>query len=184
MFRFNVVFNLYTMSELTGAVFYPLAVGNVWEYKSKDGKTFSNTVKAADPSKPNQFIMVNSTMATEPRIYKEGDNYFTDSFEAGNFQILLKDNTKVGDTWEVKFKANGIDSVLVMTVKEIGGTKEVEGKSYSDVMMIEAESKMLMNGNLMALNFFTQYYYAKGIGLILTTSSMGDSMGLTNYQLK
>jgi hypothetical protein len=40
-----------------------------------------------------------------------------------------------------------------------------------------------MNGNLMALNFFTQYYYADGIGLILTTSSAGDSHALIDYKL-
>jgi hypothetical protein len=66
-----------------------------------------------------------------------------------------------------------------MTVKEAGISKEVEGKTYNDVMLIEAESKMHINGSLMSLNFFTQYYYAQDIGLVLTTSSAGDVHALT-----
>lgn len=49
--------------------------------------------------------------------------------------------------------------------------------------MIEAESKIKMNGNLISLNYFTQYYYAKGVGLILTASSDGDTHSLTRYHL-
>ena len=41
-----------------------------------------------------------------------------------------------------------------------------------------------MNGSQMALNFFTQYYYAAGVGLILTTSSAGDIHELTEYKLQ
>lgn len=70
-----------------------------------------------------------------------------------------------------------------MRHKEIAKTQEIDGKTYTDVILIEAESKIKMNGNLMPLNFFTQYYYAKNVGLILTTSSAGDRMALTSYTL-
>jgi hypothetical protein len=45
-------------------------------------------------------------------------------------------------------------------VKEIGINTEVGGKTYNDVIMLEAESKIYMNGNMISTNFFTQYYYA------------------------
>jgi len=66
----------------------------------------------------------------------------------------------------------------------MGISKEVEGKTYSDVVFIEAGSKLNMNGNVISMNFLTQYYYAKGVGLILTTSSRGDAMPLTSYVVK
>jgi hypothetical protein len=97
--------------------------------------------------------------------------------------VSLKENLKAGDSWEIRFTANGIQSIIVMTVKETGMTKEVEGKTYSGVVFIDAESKMNMNGTLMSLNFFTQYYYAPGTGLILTTSSYGDYHGLVSAEL-
>lgn len=128
--------------------------------------------------------MMNSFTNTGSIVRLDGADYLTDSFEAGNFQPLIKEGVKAGDSWEIRFKANTLDNIMVMTVKETGATKEVNGRSYSDVMILESESKINMNGTIMTLNYFTQYYYANGIGLILTTSSMGDEFGLTEYELK
>lgn len=171
------------MPSTTHDAFYPLAVGNTWTYSLKNGDTFTNSVTAIDPSAEQQYIMVNSMQKKDQHVRKDGAKYFVDTFEDGNFQLLLKDNATVGESWEVLFKANGFDNVLVMTVKEVGSILEVDGKAYTDVTLIEAESKMKMNGNLMPLNFFTQYYYAKGVGLVLTTSSAGDRMALTSSTL-
>lgn len=157
------------------ANYYPLAANNEWQYKLKDGTTYVNKVTAANG---NDYSMHNSAANTSSIVKVEGNIITTDAFEAGNFQQWLSNDLQPGDTWEIKFKANGLDCILVMTVKETGGSKEVEGKPYSNVMMIEAENKIIMNGNLMPLNFFTQYYYADGVGLILTTSSAGDSHAL------
>ncbi len=159
-------------------VYYPLEVGCGWVYLSKDGSTYTNMITAVNPANPNEFTIVNSLMNKNQIFRKEGNNYLTDSFEEGTINTLLKDNASLGDTWEIKFKANGLDSILVMTIKELGLVKEVKGKTFENVMMIEAESKIVMNGNLMPLNYFTQYYYCKGIGLILTTTSMGDEQAL------
>jgi len=81
------------------------------------------------------------------------------------------------------FLCQWLNSIMAITVKETGITKEVNGKTYADVIMLESESKINMNGNVISTNFFTQYYYAKGIGLIMTTSSMGDEHALQSYVL-
>lgn len=169
------------MTTTVETTFYPLAVGNTWNYRMNDGSTFTNTVTAANGS--DSFTMVNSMMKIDQFIRKEGEAFLADNFEAGNFQVLLRDDLKTGDTWEIRYKANGFDNTLVMTVKETGGSRLVEGSTYHDVTMIEGESKMLMNGNLITLNFFTQYYYSRGVGLILTTSSAGDAMPLVSHTL-
>jgi hypothetical protein len=160
--------------------FYPLAEQNEWQYKQKDGSTYSNRVTGVSG---NDFTMHNSAAGTSTIVRREGGLLFTDALEAGNFQLWLDSDLQAGQSWEVKFKANGLDCILVMTVKETGISKEVEGKTYTNIICIEGENKLMMNGNLMALNFFTQYYYADGIGLVLTTSSAGDSHSLVNYSL-
>jgi hypothetical protein len=99
----------------------------------------------------------------------------------GNFQVWLKDDMKKGDTWEAAFTANGLNSIMEFTVKDTGTSKQVVGKTYPDVIMLEAESKIDMNGNRISTNFCTQYYYAKGVGLILTTSSLGDEHALQRF---
>ena len=160
--------------------YYPLAAENEWQYKQKDGNIYTNKVTAANG---NEFTMHNSAANTNSIVKTDGNLFTTDALEAGSFSQWLKNDLQPGDSWEIKFKANGLDCILVMTVKESGLTKEVEGKTYNNVMFVESENKMIVNGNLMALNFFTQYYYADGIGLILTTSSAGDVHALVDYKL-
>ncbi|MCU0384221.1 MAG: hypothetical protein MUF68_09175 [Cyclobacteriaceae bacterium] len=170
---------------LTGnTVYYPLQEGFEWIYLLKDGSTYSNTVVGSNPQVQGEFFMMNSMMKKKQVVRKETVAYYTDSFESGNMNLFLKDTLALGDEWEVKFKANGYDNLLLMRVKEKGTSKEVNKVVYNNVLLIEADSKMLVNGNLMSLNFITQYYYALGVGLILTTSSMGDSHSLVEFKNK
>lgn len=162
------------------ANYYPLAAGNEWQYKMKDGSVYTNKVTGGNG---NEFSMHNSSANTSSNVKIDGNVIVTDALEAGNFQQWLKNDPKAGDTWDLTFKANGLDCILIMTVKETGISKEVEGKTYSDVLFIEAENKIIMNGTIMPLNFFTQYYYADGVGLVLTTSSVGDSHSLIDYKI-
>jgi hypothetical protein len=166
---------------MAASSYYPISVGNTWTYKMKDGRTFTNTVDGVDDG---TFKISNSLMNTSSNVRLEGDEYQTDGYEPGKWLVMLKENLKKGDSWEASFKANGIDTTLVYTVKDVGISQDVEGKTYTDVVFIDAESKMSMNGNPIPMKFFTQYYYARGVGLILTTTSSGDSMPLVSYTLK
>lgn len=160
--------------------YYPLAAQNEWHYKQKDGSTYTNKVTAVNG---NSFTMHNSAANTSSVVKKEGDLITTDALEAGSFVQWLKNDLQKGDCWEIQFKANGLDCILIMTVKETGISKEVEGKTFNNVLFIEAENKIIMNGTVMPLNFFTQYYYCDGVGLVLTTSSAGDIHSLVDYKL-
>ncbi len=162
------------------ANYYPLAAGNEWQYKLKDGSTYINKVTAANG---NEYQMHNSAANTSSTVKVEGQKIITDALEAGSFQQWLGNDLGNGDTWEIKFKANGLDCILIMTVKDTNTSKEVDGKNYNNVLFIEAENQIIMNGTIMPLNFFTQYYYADGVGLILTTSSAGDMHALVSHKL-
>ncbi len=160
--------------------YYPLAAGNEWQYQQKDGTIYTNKVTAVNG---HEFTMHNSAANTTSIVRMDGNLMTTDALEKGNFQHWLTNDMKVGDHWVVTFKANGLDCLLLMTVKETDISKDVSGKVYNDVVCIEAESQLIMNGSPMQLNFFTQYYYANGVGLILTTSSVGDVHALTEFKL-
>ena len=172
------------MSLANTSNYYPAKVGNTWTYQMKDGTTYTNSIKSVDGADPNLFTMFNSSVNKETFLKIEGSNYLTKYDDESGFQVFLKDTLKQGDSWEIKFKANGLDSILIMTVKETGKQMNVGGKNFGNVIFIEAESKLMMNGNLIPLNFFTQYYYAMGVGLVQTTSSVGDIHNLINFELK
>ncbi|MBL7749057.1 MAG: hypothetical protein JNM19_16575 [Chitinophagaceae bacterium] len=156
--------------------YYPLATGNSWTYTMKDGNTYTNEVTAAEG---NLFTMKNSMMPNATQIKQEGDEFHANHWDGTTFQLLLKDTDEKGYDWDVKFTANGLENILRHVIKDTGLTKEVAGKTYTDIMLIEAESMLMMNGSLITLSYFTQYYYAKGVGLVLVTTSAGDEHNLT-----
>jgi hypothetical protein len=160
--------------------YYPLAAQNEWHYQQKDGSTYTNKVTAVNG---HEYTMHNSAANTSSQVRVNGDLVETDALEKGIFQPWLHAVMETGTKWTIPFKANGLDCLLLMTVKETGMSKEVSGTVHHNVICIEAESQIIMNGSQMSLNFFTQYYYADGIGLILTTSSAGDTHALTHYKL-
>jgi hypothetical protein len=159
------------------STYYPLKPGNSWTYQNKDGSTFTNKIEAEDNG---SYSMSNSTVAHLTQVKKEGNTFYTDSYEAGNMQPFLKEDPAAGDAWEIKYKANTIDSVLNVVVKSTGGTKEVGGKTYTDVMEMEGVMSFIVNGSVFNAGTKYQWYYAKDTGLILTTSTLGDNMPLLN----
>jgi len=162
------------------STYYPLKAGNSWTYQNNDGSTFTNKIEAEDNG---TYSMSNSTVPHLTQVKKDGNTFYTDSYEAGNMQPFLKDDVAEGDAWEIKYKANTIDSVLNVVVKSTGGTKEVGGKSYTDVMEMEGVMSFIVNGSVFNAGTKYQWYYAKGTGLILTTSTLGDNMPLISSSI-
>jgi hypothetical protein len=162
------------------STYYPLKTGNTWTYGNNDGSTFTNKVESGDG---NSFSMSNSTVATLSQVKKDGNVFFTDSYEAGNMQPFLKDDVATGDKWDITYLANTINSVLSIEVKSVGATKEVEGKTYSDVMEMEGVMSFNMNGNIINAGTKYNWFYAKDVGLILTTSTLGVNMPLKSYSI-
>ena len=157
---------------------YPLATGNSWEYKQKDGSVYTNAVIGIE----GQIVtMQNSTVPAPTKVKVDNGVMYNELMAPGNYQLWLRDDVKPGDRWEAAFTANGLNSIMEFTVKETGISKVVEGRTYPDVILLEAESKIDMNGSRISTQFFTQYYYAKGVGLIMTTSSLGDVHALQNF---
>lgn len=163
--------------------YYPLAVGNTWIYDF-GGQQMVNRIESFNGE---EFISSNSLNPVAGRMKKVNGNYFSDGLEKDNMQIILKDILVQGDSWEAAFRVNGLDCIYSYTVKEVVPVKTVGGKDYKDVAMIEMESFYVLNGTRMTMNALTQNYYAKGVGIILTTTSGvigNNSYPLLSYDLK
>lgn len=162
--------------------YYPLAVGNTWTYRNGDGTVYTNTVTGYDATS-DRYTMVNSVVGRPVEVYVDGEGLHSNAIEEGQYHLMLKCNPRVGDTWTLEFTANTLQNQLVAVVKEVGGSVEVIGRRFDQVLKIETESKVHVNGAWMSINYFTQYYYAAGVGLVLTTSSHGDSQAMIDCNL-
>ena len=162
------------------STFYPLKAGNSWTYQNNNGSTFTNKIEAEENG---VYSMSNSTVAHLTQVKKDGNTFYTDSYEAGNMQPFLKDNAAEGDAWEIKYKANTIGSVFYVVVKSTGGTKDFGGKSYADVIEMEGVMCFIVNGRVFNAGTICKWYYAKDTEPILNTSALGDSMPLTGSSI-
>lgn len=162
--------------------YYPLKVGNVWTYINGDGTVYTNEVTEHDALN-NRFKMVNSVVGRPVTVFVDEEGLKSDAIEGGKFLLMLKSNPQVGDTWTLEFIANTLQNQLVATVKQTDASVGVEGQTYSNVLIVETESKVFVNGSWMSINYLTQYNYAAGVGLVLTTSSHGDRQALTKCEL-
>lgn len=129
------------------------------------------------------FTMTGSLQPDPQNVRRDGTAVLSGHFEAGNFQTVVRDDLSTGDTLDIAYTANTIDKVLTMTVKGKGGSKDVNGTTYNNVMELERVMNMTMNGNAIPSNYVVQYFYADGVGLILTTSSICDNMPLMSCEL-
>jgi hypothetical protein len=163
--------------------YYPLAIGNTWIHNFGGDKMITIIESCNDAG---EFTVSNSLNPVKGIMKKINGEYFTDGMTGR--QSVLKDDLKLGETWKNKFKApSGLDTVYVYTVKEILPSKTVGGKEYNDVVMIELDSKYVINDVETSMNAFTQNYYARGVGMILTTTSgvIGNTeTPLLSYELK
>lgn len=160
--------------------FYPIQTGNYWTYSLSTGGTSTNEIVETGA---DYYVTKSSIGDKLVRVKLDNGKHISDSFEEGNFQTVFIDHAQPGDNWNIQYKANGVDSILKMNVIEIIPSKEIEGKTYQDVMLIEGESVFSMNGNEIPSGMKTQYYYAKNVGAVLTTSTLGDYMPLVDSKI-
>ncbi len=164
--------------------YYPLAVGNKWTYDF-GGQEMITTIESCNDA--GEFTTVTSLNPVKSIMKKSNGEYFSDALQPGQMFMLLKDDMKAGDTWQVKFKApSGLDTVYVYTVKEILPSKIIGEKEYKDIAAVELDSKYVINGVETSMNAFTLTFYAKGIGPILTTTTGvigNNSYPLLSYKL-
>lgn len=162
-------------------LYYPLSVGNSWTYRMSNGDLY--TLKIIS-SENGVYQIHNSFEDTTTPVKKVGNKIFGTVGGGNELKERFRENAKPGDTWEFEYQANGLDNLLRHQVKEFLKSIEVNGNTYTDVLVVEAELWMLISGNLTSINYFTQFYYAKGVGGILTTTSQGDRIELIDYKLK
>jgi hypothetical protein len=175
--------------------FLPLNVGTNWTYIS-NGATSKLTVTNKDTvALSRTYKVVNDTNGPNQYHGKSGNDYYRfASFQGflpnGVEELYLKGDQNVNGTWQfvvnVMFGTIPIPVTAKYTILEKGITKNVQGKSYSDVVHVSlALSSALGN------NGGGDFYYAKGIGMISSTlnivvpgNSTSNTTELVSYEIK
>ena len=82
---------------------------------------------------------------------------------------ILKENAAVGVSWKDTLTANGLDAIYTYTIVSKGMPKTVAGTTYTDVIHVHEQTTIDLLGTVIPAGQ-SEYYYAKGIGLIESLS--------------
>lgn len=187
--------------ECKACIYTPFCVGSWFKYKldySGNQSTMTNsyttetdtTVNGA-PYRKITGISDNGTTTTTNTSYFNCTNGVSTVFAynvtgVGGTTLAfikstpIKANEPVGATWSevIQNQANQ-DVTNAYTIIEKGISRTVLGRVYADVIHIELRQSIDMMGTPIEAGV-TQYYYAKGVGVIETTN---EAFGMSSSQL-
>lgn len=183
----------------TTDTYLPNTVGSNWTYARTTTTTtnITYTVASKDTNMLSKTYKVLTGSDNSKQYYAQvNSDYYTTQTISGNTVELnfLKDNKNVNDTWSTSQTLNnltglpgGITSVTLnvnYTMQEKGSTRTVSGKSYSDVIKVKADLGVSLP-LLGSLSFgYTEFYFAKNIGIIETNIQITNSTAGVNIVQK
>jgi hypothetical protein len=192
--------------------YLPSTVGTNWTYKITTGSgtaatstTVKYTVSNTDTTALGKtYRVINGNNGTNQYYNKTNSDYFTFRSLAGQGVELnfLKDNVAVNQGWNTSQTLNGLTGLpggitsatmnIAYIVKEKGTTKTVSGRTYSDVIKVEAT----LSATALILNLplgTAEFYFAKNVGIIenkvqVSNTTLGfnidEKYELQSYEIK
>jgi hypothetical protein len=200
---FLIAFGCKKKTEVANIDFAPLTAGSNWTYVQTQGSTnttFKITATDRDSTiGTRKYRVLNNSIGSNVYSTKEGSNYYRAGFltlaNVGVFEELyLKDGAAVSTNWtqQINITVSSITAQinLSFTVQEVGATKTVLGKTYTDVVRVRLDANVpLLSANIGGGDF----YYAKGVGLInyalnitavASFPAVNQSVNLQAYEIK
>ena len=181
--------------------YLPTAVGNTWTYGGT--MPYTATITGATKNINGKVYLEAETKqgssVSKSYLLKENKVYTTIGMVQGMGNlalIMLKEDAAVGETWEHTTMTNGIDTKLTFTIAEKNISKTVGGKTFDNVIHVNLKYSYSFDGedfglgedfdfgDDLDLNLTADYYYAKGVGLILSDLGAYGQIPLVSYSLK
>ncbi len=177
-----------TTTEVVGD-YFPLAVDNEWNYEG--AMEYKNFIDGTEEIDGETYFNVVNDAGSSSLIRKSGDNYYAiDETTYGDDKphIILKEAASEGDSWnfEVETSSFGFTTTSKYTFTIHGklSSMTVGGKTYEDILVIDNDLEVYMEGFLVSSLNDTRYYYSRGIGLIQSDLPTVGTVDLASYTVK
>lgn len=121
---------------------------------------------------------------------KNGDDYLLiDSVSYGDWNpiVILKEAASAGDSWEftqiIKNSGFTTTSEYTFSIFEKKSTLTINGVVYNDILVIDLDLDIYMEGSYIGSVNHSRYYYAKGVGLISSQIIGAENTNLKTYKV-
>lgn len=169
--------------------YLPTTKGSHWTYGGVNPYSYTATgaKKVIDGQTFYELETTSGTEKAKSYLLKDKGVYTAVGFipNSGDIKIaILKEETPVGKPWEQTNVINGVNTKMTFTIVEKGVSKTVEGKTYQHVINVKMVSTYTFEGMEFELPVVTNYYFSKGVGLILTDIQGYGQIPLLTYEVK
>ncbi|WP_439882654.1 hypothetical protein ACSX1A_05675 [Pontibacter sp. MBLB2868] len=169
--------------------YVPTTKGSTWSYGGASPYTLTATgnTKVIDGKTYAEMETKQGSETRKSYVLKEKGVYTAIGMDPtmGNFALMfLKEETPVGKPWFQTSTINGMDATMTFTILEKGATKTVQGNTFKDVIHVEMVSTYTQAEMGIEFNLTSEYYWAKGVGLILSDLEQVGEIPLMTYSIK
>lgn len=175
--------------------YIPLTAGSTWTYGAEGGNgtttgyttTVTGATKVINGKTYLEVEQKEGGVTTKYHIIKDKGVYTAVGMhpQMGNLELsLLKEETPIGKPWEVTYTANGILCKMSLTIEAKELSKTVSGRTYKNVMQVKSVTTFTFMGEELPTSATMHYYYAKGVGLILSDAGTLGKFPLLSYSVK
>lgn len=169
--------------------YQPTTQGSTWSYGGSSPYTVNATGKTKEVS-GKIFYEMETKEGDATRlsyVHKANGVYTVEGMEeafAGVALVFLKDNAPVGDTWTETVAMDGIETKMTFSIEAKDITKTVEGKTYQNVIHVRMNTAVVWMGMEIDMGVPMDYFWAKGVGLILTNAGDHGNYPLKSHSIK
>jgi hypothetical protein len=169
--------------------YLPTTKGSTWNYGGITPYTLTVTgaTKVVNGKTYYEMETKQGSDVRKSYVVKDKGVYTAIGFVPNSGEIelsILKEETPVGKPWEQTNVINGVETKMACTIVEKDVTKTVEGKTYKNVINVQMVTTFLFKGQDLGTAITTNYYYAKGVGLILSDFGAQGQVPLLTYDVK
>ncbi|EJF10959.1 hypothetical protein [Pontibacter sp. BAB1700] len=170
--------------------YLPDTKGSTWNYGGTNpySLTATGNTKVVDGKTYSEFETKQGNETRKSYLLKEKGVYtgigMDPSLSNDISLTFLKEETPVGKAWYQTNTINGFETKMTFTIIAKDITKTVEGKTYKEVIHVQAKTSVIFMDMEIDSGVNTNYYWAKGVGLILTDAGQHGNIPLMTYSIK
>lgn len=178
-----------TSPATTELDYFPTTKGSTWNYGGTNpySVTATGNTKVIEGKTYSEFETKQGSETRKSYLLKEKGVYTGIGMDPtiGNIALtFLKEETPEGKPWFQTNVMNGIDTKTTFTIIAKNMTKTVEGKTYKEVIHVQTKTSITFMEMEIDSGIEMNYFWAKGVGLILTDAGQYANIPLMTYSIK
>ncbi len=170
--------------------YLPSTKGSTWNYGGTNpySMTATGNTKVIDGKTYSEFETKQGNETRKSYLLKEKGVYtgigMDPSMSNDIALTFLKEETPAGKPWYQTNTINGFETKMTFTIIAKDMTKTVEGKTYKEVIHVQARTAVIFMGMEMDSGIAADYFWAKGVGLVLSDFGQHGNVPLMTYSIK